>query len=52
MAVGLLAAAACVQAQAKPRNLVLFISDQQHQFQWAPADWEAKNLPNIARLRK
>src|SRR5262249_9723684 len=35
-----------------PRNVVLFITDQERAIQHFPAGWELQNLPGLTRLRR
>lgn len=35
-----------------PKNLIIFLSDQERAIQHFPPDWEARNLPGITRLKK
>lgn len=56
-ALGALGTAALPTAEAQasgplgPKNIVLFITDQEREIQHFPKDWARENLPNLERLR-
>jgi len=48
---GLVTRSAAANQFATPKNLLIFITDQERATMWFPPTWEATNLPGLTRLK-